>query len=69
MKFKSFIDEIVIGLKPFWIFASMDDIRTHNQIEDLSNFAFNKKILNGVTLLKIKIGATWTQSIYIKYAF
>ena len=36
----------------------MDDIRTHNQIEDLSNFAFNKKILNGVTLLKIKIGAT-----------
>ena len=32
---------------------------------DLSNFASNKKILNGVILFKVTLGVTLTQPIYI----
>ena len=34
---------------------------------DLLKLAFNLKILSGVTLLKVKLGVTWTQPIYYLY--
>ena len=36
--------------------------RTCNLIVEFSKYEFNNKLLNGVILLRITLGVTWTQS-------
>ena len=39
--------------------------RTYNPMVEFSKYEFNDKLLDGITLLRIALGVTWIQLIYI----
>ena len=60
-----FMGEMVNNIWLAWKLACiLKTYRKCNPTVDLSKFTSNLKILSGVTLFKIILGVTWTQSIY-----
>ena len=45
-----------------WILSTY---RTCNSMVGFSKYEFYNKLLGGVTLLRVTLGVTWTQPIYI----
>ena len=60
------MDWMVNNIQLTWKLACILRIyRTCNSTVVFSKYEFNNKLLNGVTLLRVILGVTWTQPIYI----
>ena len=60
------MDRMVNNIQLIWNLAWMlRTYRTCNSIVRFSKYEFYNKLLGGVTLLKVILGVTWTQLIYI----
>ena len=60
------MDQIVNNIQLTWKLARMlKTYKTCNSIVGFSKNEFYNKLLGGVTFVKITLGVTWTQPIYI----